>query len=81
MSLTCNQALFFRTEVGGRKGKSRPDTFGWRVARQKSRIWTFIWLDVKQKKTTSQIMIGYLAWGVISGRDDCWGRAVDVESY
>ena len=39
------------------------------------------WLYNKKKKTISQILIGYLAWGVISGRDDCCGRAVDVESY
>ena len=25
--VTCNQALFFQAEVGGRKGKSMPDTF------------------------------------------------------
>ena len=63
------------------RGKSTPDTFIWRADCQKSRMWTFIWLVVKQKKTTSQILIGYLAWGVISGREDCCSRAMDVESY
>ena len=61
-----------------KEGKSTPDTSIWQVACQKSRIWTFIWLVIKQKKKTSQILIGYLAWGVISGRGDCCGRAVGV---